>query len=104
MNSISKIIKIGVHSNKFKKNIKILVVGLRVLMTDGEKKYIMAIGARIREIRKSKNMAQKELAYTCDLDISTMNRIEAGVYIPRITTLKTIAHALEISIGEIVDL
>lgn len=72
-------------------------------MTNEEKKYIKAIGKRIKEIRKSKNMAQKELAYTCELDISTMNRIEAGVYIPRITTLKTIANALKISVGEIVD-
>jgi len=73
-------------------------------MTNEEKKYVAAIGKRIRTIRKSKNIAQKELAYTCELDISTMNRIEAGVYIPRITTLKVIAWALEVPIGEIVDL
>lgn len=73
-------------------------------MTNEEKKYVKAIGKRIKEIRKSKSIAQKELAYTCELDISTMNRIESGVYIPRITTLRTIAKALDISIGEIVDL
>ncbi len=73
-------------------------------MTSEEKKYVKAIGKRIKEIRKSKNIAQKELAYTCELDVSTMNRIEKGVYIPRITTLKVIAKALEISVGEIVDL
>ena len=43
------------------------------------------------------------MAYTCELDISTMNRIESGVYIPRITTLKTIAKALDISLSLIVD-
>ncbi len=72
-------------------------------MTSEEKEYINSIGKRIREIRKTKNIAQKELAYTCELDVSTMNRIESGVYIPRITTLKTIANELDISLSLIVD-
>lgn len=73
-------------------------------MSKEEKEYILAIGKQIKAIRQSKDIAQKDLAYICELDISTMNRIESGVYIPRITTLKKIAIALNIPISQIVDI
>ena len=52
------------------------------------------LGSRIQEIRNQKGITQKELADSCNIDIRTIQRIEAGDVTPRISTLKFIASAL----------
>lgn len=52
------------------------------------------LGSRIQEIRNQKGIIQKELADSCNIDIRTIQRIEAGEVTPRNSTLKIIASAL----------
>ena len=63
--------------------------------------YLLALGNRIKEIRKGKNISQTELAYRCGFDKSNFNTIEAGKRNPTILSLLKIANALEIDIKEL---
>ncbi|HCE58156.1 MAG TPA: hypothetical protein DER09_10100 [Prolixibacteraceae bacterium] len=55
-----------------------------------------ALGKKISEIRNQKGITQKELADSCNVDIRTIQRIEAGEVIPRMSTIKLITEILEI--------
>ncbi len=46
-------------------------------------------------------MTQVELGYACDLEKSSINRIEAGRTNATVNTLKTVADALEVSVEEL---
>lgn len=65
--------------------------------------YIKRFGANIRTIRKSKKMSQEELAYSSDIPISQIGRIERGEINTTISTVKTIATALEVPIKNLFD-
>ncbi len=65
-----------------------------------EKKYLLALGKRIRKICLSKKIRQTEIAYRCNFDKSSYNAIEAGKRNTTIITLLKIADALEVSIIE----
>lgn len=52
------------------------------------------LGIKINEIRNQRNITQKELSESCNIDIRTIQRIESGDVTPRISTLKLIANAL----------
>lgn len=54
------------------------------------------LGNKVNEIRNAKGLTQKELSNSCNVDIRTIQRIEAGEVIPRWSTLRIIAAALEI--------
>lgn len=54
------------------------------------------LGKKIFEIRNQKGITQKELADSCNVDIRTIQRIEAGEVVPRMSTLKLISDILEI--------
>lgn len=53
------------------------------------------IGQRIREMRKMKNISQKDLAKMTGITQANMNRIENGRYSPGLDILARIADALE---------
>lgn len=53
------------------------------------------IGLRIKELRKSKNMQQQDLAAACNFEKSNMARIESGRVNFTIGTLLKIALALD---------
>lgn len=52
------------------------------------------LGKKVNEIRKLKGITQNELSESCNIDIRTIQRIESGEVIPRMSTLKLIASAL----------
>jgi transcriptional regulator with XRE-family HTH domain len=56
-------------------------------------------GLKISELRRQKAITQKELAELCKVDIRTIQRIESGEVVPRMSTLKLIADGLECDIG-----
>lgn len=58
------------------------------------------IGRRIEELRKQSGLSQRDLATRCGIAQSTVYRIEAGKFSPRLDLLKNIANAL----GRTVDL
>ncbi len=59
--------------------------------------YIMKqpeLGKKILELRKQKGFTQEELVEKCNINVRTIQRIEAGDVTPRSFTIKTILEAL----------
>lgn len=54
------------------------------------------LGKKILELRKSKGLTQEELVEKCNINVRTIQRIEAGEVTPRSYTVKTILEALEV--------
>ncbi|MEX2592117.1 MAG: helix-turn-helix domain-containing protein [Anditalea sp.] len=52
------------------------------------------LGQKILELRKAKGFTQEELVEKCNLNVRTIQRIEAGEVTPRSYTIKTIFEAL----------
>ncbi|MCT4697923.1 MULTISPECIES: helix-turn-helix domain-containing protein [Tenacibaculum] len=52
------------------------------------------LGKRIFQLRKEKGLTQEELVEQCNINVRTIQRIEAGEVNPRSYTLKTILEAL----------
>lgn len=52
------------------------------------------LGKKILELRKQKGLTQEELVEQCNINVRTIQRIEAGEVTPRSFTLKTILNAL----------
>lgn len=54
------------------------------------------LGKKIAAYRKAKGFTQEELVEKCNLNVRTLQRIEAGEVTPRTSTIKLIFEALEI--------
>lgn len=52
------------------------------------------LGKRISELRKEKGLTQEELVDQCNINVRTIQRIEAGEVNPRSYTIKTILNVL----------
>jgi transcriptional regulator with XRE-family HTH domain len=59
------------------------------------------LGQRIQEWRKAKGLTQEELVERCNINVRTIQRIEAGEVTPRSYTVKAILEALEVNADEI---
>ena len=66
-------------------------------------KELIALGKRIKSIRKSKGLTQLELAVRVNKDYSSIARLEAGRTNPTYTTLLKIAEGLEIPVAELFE-
>lgn len=53
------------------------------------------LGKKVSELRKAKGMTQEELVEKCNLNVRTVQRIEAGEVTPRSYTVKALFEALE---------
>lgn len=58
------------------------------------------IGLRIKQLRELKNMSQKDLAYSSDLDRSYIASIESGLRNVSILNIEKIAKALNVNLIE----
>ena len=58
------------------------------------------LGKRIAALRKKKGLTQEELVERCNINVRTIQRIEAGEVIPRNSTLRIIFEALDESLQE----
>lgn len=64
----------------------------------------MALGAKLRRLRKAKGLSQEELARRSGLLQVYIARIEAGQIVsPRIETRRKLAKALVVPITELLD-
>lgn len=61
------------------------------------------IGNRIKSLRESKTMSQKDLAYSADLDRSYIASVENGQRNISIVNIEKIINALGVSFGEFFD-
>jgi putative transcriptional regulator len=56
---------------------------------------------RIRELRKSRNLSQEEVARLCDVSRQTINAIENNKYDPTLQLAFRLANILEIKVDEL---
>ncbi len=62
-----------------------------------------ALGNRLVSLRKEKNLTQEELVARSHVSVRTIQRIESGEVIPRLSTIKIIAKALSVDFESIVQ-
>jgi transcriptional regulator with XRE-family HTH domain len=65
-------------------------------MTDTE--YKKKIGRKIKSVRNEKKVTLRELGKLCELDYSSICRIESGQKDSRILTLINIAYNLDVDV------
>lgn len=73
------------------------------IMTKRASVFEKRIGARITEIRKTKMLTQAQLAEKVNVSNETISRLERGITIPSIKTLKKIADTLKIPMSTFFD-
>jgi transcriptional regulator with XRE-family HTH domain len=61
---------------------------------------LKAVGARIRIIRKAKQVTQEALAEQVEIEPKSLGRIEKGANLPSLQTLNRVADALGVSIAD----
>jgi transcriptional regulator with XRE-family HTH domain len=59
------------------------------------------LGHKIQNWRKAKGLTQEELVEKCNLNVRTLQRIEAGEVLPRSYTVKSILEVLEVDFSEL---
>lgn len=73
-------------------------------MSISEKKFLECqklFGKRLRKLRKEKEMSQLDLAALCDLDKTSISRIENGRTNVTLRTAVVLAEAMELEIKEL---
>lgn len=68
-----------------------------------EKKFLAALGSRIRKLRTKKGLSLSELAYLCDFEKASLSRIELGKTNTTVLTLTKISKALDVHISELFE-
>jgi transcriptional regulator with XRE-family HTH domain len=64
---------------------------------------LQRFGQRVRQLRKQSQLSQEAFADKCGLDRSYMGGIERGERNVALRNIQRIAHALEVSLGELLD-
>lgn len=59
------------------------------------------IGGRVRTLRRTADLGQKELAAAVGVDVATIGRLERGVTIPPVHKLAEIAGALDVPLVDL---
>ena len=65
--------------------------------------FLIALGEKIKSIRKGKGMSQAELANICGKDRQSLERVENGRINPTIHYLKVIADGLGVNLKDLLD-
>ena len=61
------------------------------------------LGARIREVRKSRQLSQEKLAEKVGVEPKQISRIEGGKSSPSMDTLEAIARELQVEMKDLLD-
>jgi putative transcriptional regulator len=70
-------------------------------LTKAQKKILKQLGERVRTLRIERDLTQKELAYACDKEKQSIQRLEAGNVNPSYIFLLQICEGLEIAITDL---
>jgi len=68
-----------------------------------KKKILKSLGMRVRYFRNRKGVSQETLAFQIGVDRTYIGAIEQGLRSPSIYCLFILANALDITLGELVD-
>lgn len=66
-----------------------------------DKKFLLALGNTIKQLRKKKKLSQLDVAVSMDNHPEQISRIERGLLNVTICTLKKIAEVLEVPISDL---
>lgn len=69
-------------------------------MDEQKKEITEAVGARIKYLRRMKEISQEELALKAGINPAYLGQVERGLKCPTVDTLYKIAKAMEISPAE----
>lgn len=72
-------------------------------MKTTDKKFLKALGNKIKGLRESQNVSQDQLGYECEKHRTHINRIEKGKLNTGILNLLAISKALGIRIKDLLD-
>lgn len=61
------------------------------------------LGARVRELRRNKEMSQDQLSEQIGIDPKHLSRIELGKSFPYMETLEAIAKSLQVELKDLFD-
>lgn len=61
------------------------------------------LGTKLADLRKAKGLTQEGLVAQCNINVRTLQRIEAGEVTPRSYTLQSILSVLEVDYSEFVE-
>jgi len=61
------------------------------------------LGMQVRRLRLANHMSLGDLAARVDTSRSFLSQVEQGKTLPSLTTLKTIADALDVTVGSLID-
>ncbi len=61
------------------------------------------LGARIKELRKARQLSQEQLSEKINIDSKHLSRIEVGKSYPSLDTLEKIAKALNVEIKDLFE-
>lgn len=64
----------------------------------------IVFGSILRELRKKKGLTQETLAFEADLDRTYISLLELGQCGPSLDTMLVLAHALDMSLGDLCDI
>jgi transcriptional regulator with XRE-family HTH domain len=80
-----------------------LFYNLTVVACEGatDKRFLILLGNRLKQLRKSKGLTQLELAILCQNHAEQIGRIERGQHNVSICSLLAIANALQVPVSEI---
>ena len=65
--------------------------------------FLLRFGARLKELRKLKNLSQEQLAWKAGFELSQVARIERGEINTSISHLSKLAEVLGVSPKEMLD-
>lgn len=74
---------------------------LHCMISNKDPDYLKAFGKNLRRIREQKELSQEELSGKMGTAPSQVGRIERGEINPTVSTLRTMADALEIQIEDL---
>nr|WP_299069352.1 helix-turn-helix transcriptional regulator [uncultured Allomuricauda sp.] len=77
---------------------------MRIKLTDEDKKLIVQVGLKVKELRNGLGISQDELALRADTTKSQVYRIEHGEINCSLATLGRFAKALEVEIKQLLDI
>ena len=83
--------------------INIFLQALCIVQNEANKKFLKALGSRIRDIRKSKGLSQLDVGVAMDNYAEQVSRIERGKINVTICTLNNIAKCLDITVSDLLN-
>jgi transcriptional regulator with XRE-family HTH domain len=65
-----------------------------------DKEGLIHIGLRIKQLRKEKEMSQEQLAYTANISLSQISKLESGKHNTSVSSILGVCRAFNITISE----